>query len=79
VLAHARALRPQRVGQFPGVGLGLYLAQHVVEQLNGRITVESKEGRGTTFTMLLPRWGDSINSDAKPEENADAKAVVNSR
>ena len=63
----------------PGVGLGLYLAQHVVEQLNGTITVESKEGRGTTFTMLLPRWGDSINSDAKPEENADAKAVVNSR
>src|SRR5688572_11909818 len=63
----------------PGVGLGLYLAQHVVEQLKGTITVESKEGRGTTFTMLLPRWRDSINSDAKPEENADAKAVVNSR
>lgn len=62
----------------PGVGLGLYLAQHIVEQLNGRIIVESKEGRGTTFTVFLPRWTDSGSSDAKNEENADVKEVVNS-
>jgi signal transduction histidine kinase len=62
----------------PGVGLGLYLAQHIVEQLNGRITVKSKEGRGTTFTILLPRWSDSSSSGTKHEENADVKAVVNS-
>lgn len=62
----------------PGVGLGLYLAQHIVEQLNGRIIVESKEGRGTTFTVFLPRWTDSGSSDAKHEENADVKEVVNS-
>jgi signal transduction histidine kinase len=62
----------------PGVGLGLYLAQHIVEQLNGRIVVQSKEGRGTTFTVLLPRWSDRGSSDAKQEENADVKAVVNS-
>ena len=58
----------------PGVGLGLYLAQHIVEQLNGTISVESNEGRGTTFTMLLPRWSDATEQ----EENADVKAVVNS-
>jgi signal transduction histidine kinase len=62
----------------PGVGLGLYLAQHIVEQLNGRIIVESKEGRGTTFTVFLPRWTDSGSSDATNEENADVKEVVNS-
>jgi signal transduction histidine kinase len=62
----------------PGVGLGLYLAQHIVEQLNGTIVVESKEGRGTTFTMLLPRWNESGRSEAKDEDNADVKAVVNS-
>lgn len=62
----------------PGVGLGLYLAQHIVEQLNGRITVESKEGRGTTLSIVLPRWSDDGSSGAKLEENADVKAVVNS-
>lgn len=60
----------------PGVGLGLYLAQHIVEQLNGRIIVESEEARGTTFTVFLPRWSDSGGSDAKIEKNADVKEVV---
>jgi signal transduction histidine kinase len=62
----------------PGVGLGLYLAQHIVEQLNGKIMVESSEGRGTTFTVLLPQWSDSGSSVAQYEENADVEAVVNS-
>jgi signal transduction histidine kinase len=62
----------------PGVGLGLYLAQHIVEQLNGRINVESKEGVGTTFRILLPRWSDGGSTAAKHRENADVKAVVNS-
>jgi signal transduction histidine kinase len=62
----------------PGVGLGLYLAQHIVEQLNGTISVESKEGGGTTFTMFLPRWSEGGSSAAEQEEHADGKAVVNS-
>jgi signal transduction histidine kinase len=62
----------------PGVGLGLYLAQHIVGQLNGKIIVESKEGRGTTFTVFLPRWTDSGSSGAKHEENAGVEEIVNS-
>jgi signal transduction histidine kinase len=63
----------------PGVGLGLYLAQHIVEQLNGTISVQSKEGHGTTFTVVLPRWSDGDGGTvAEQEENADVKAVVNS-
>jgi signal transduction histidine kinase len=38
----------------PGVGLGLYLAQHIVTQLDGELSVESKPGVGTTFTASLP-------------------------
>jgi signal transduction histidine kinase len=57
--------------------LGLYLAHRIVEQLNGKIIVESKEGRGTIFRVVLPRWSGS-SSVAKREEDADVKAVVNS-
>lgn len=59
----------------PGVGLGLYLAQHLVSQLNGELTVESKPDKGTTFTIFIPRW---IEAGEKSEEDADAKALVGS-
>jgi signal transduction histidine kinase len=36
-------------------GLGLALAKKVVEQHQGRITVESGAGTGTTFTLSFPR------------------------
>jgi len=39
-----------------GVGLGLYLARNVMEQMGGRITVESQVGRGSTFKLHLPVW-----------------------
>ena len=37
-----------------GVGLGLSIVQDVVKAHGGRITVESKEGHGSVFTLILP-------------------------
>ncbi|MCK4261624.1 GAF domain-containing protein [bacterium] len=37
-----------------GTGLGLALANKIIESHNGKIEVESKQGRGATFTILLP-------------------------
>jgi two-component system, NtrC family, sensor kinase len=37
-----------------GIGLGLAISRGIVERHNGRIEVESKLGRGTTFTVILP-------------------------
>jgi signal transduction histidine kinase len=38
---------------FRGVGLGLSIARQVIEQHNGRISVETEYGKGTTFTVYL--------------------------
>jgi two-component system, NtrC family, sensor kinase len=40
------------VGQ--GMGLGLYIVQEIVQELNGCIAVDSEPGRGTRFEIALP-------------------------
>jgi signal transduction histidine kinase len=40
----------------PGVGLGLYLAHTIVNEMGGRISVDSEIGRGSRFTVWLPMW-----------------------
>lgn len=37
-----------------GVGLGLAIVHQLVNKLEGRITLESKVGHGSTFTVFLP-------------------------
>jgi len=69
--------RPRSPGTAaPGVGLGLYLAKHIIKQLGGRITVESEVGLGTVFTLLLP----SVTSDSeiKIEDEANVEAIAGS-
>lgn len=37
-----------------GLGLGLAISKRIVEQLDGRIVVESELGQGTSFTLRFP-------------------------
>jgi signal transduction histidine kinase len=39
----------------PGTGLGLFLSKAIVEAHGGRIAVSSTPGRGTAFTVRMPR------------------------
>jgi len=43
-----------RVAHIPGTGIGLAMARHIIEAHGGEIRLESKPGRGSTFTILLP-------------------------
>jgi signal transduction histidine kinase len=42
----------------PGIGLGLFLARTITEELGGRITVEASSNRGTTMSLSLPVFQD---------------------
>ena len=62
-----------------GSGIGLPLVKQLVEKVNGTITVESKEGQGTTFVTVLKRhqnrtglkrWESKDVTD-KEDENVD--------
>jgi PAS domain S-box-containing protein len=38
-----------------GSGLGLYISREIVEQMGGVLSVRSRRGSGSTFTVTLPR------------------------
>ena len=58
-----------RSSQTGGSGLGLAIVKDIVAIFDGSITVSSERGKGSTFTVRIPRDGDRLQR--QPEEQGD--------
>ena len=56
-----RAEKSRTRRETTGFGLGLSIANWIVERHGGRIEVNSQEGKGTTFAIWLPLYSDGKN------------------
>jgi two-component system cell cycle sensor histidine kinase/response regulator CckA len=77
----ARVFEPFFTTKANGTGLGLATAHQIAHDLGGEITVTSTAGKGTTFTLWLPRMASSELAAAdvstiSPVSGSDTVLVV---
>jgi len=53
----SRFYRAEQAREEEGVGIGLYLARQIVSSQGGYIKLRSAPGKGSTFSLFLPRQG----------------------
>jgi signal transduction histidine kinase len=64
-----------RTGERPGFGLGLAIARWIAEVHGGSIAVTSRPGRGSTFTVTLPRVPAAVMESSSSGHSGDTGAV----
>jgi putative PEP-CTERM system histidine kinase len=66
-----RLYRPFESTKAAGMGIGTYELRQYVQELGGRVDVESREAQGTTFRVKLPLY--------EPEQQGAERNAVESR
>jgi two-component system phosphate regulon sensor histidine kinase PhoR len=61
-----------RSRELGGTGLGLSIVKHVAQAHGGRVEVESRLGRGSTFRIILPAAAPAVPGQASPDPSAPA-------
>jgi signal transduction histidine kinase len=66
--------RASSARNYGGLGLGLYIVREIVEAHGGKVWVQSEVGKGSTFTVEVPRqatasklplnFGEKINNES---------------
>jgi len=54
-----------RSRELGGTGLGLAIVKHIVSHHRGHLAIESRQGKGSTFTVYLPAASAAANEAAK--------------
>ncbi|KJL49421.1 Signal-transduction histidine kinase senX3 [Microbacterium hydrocarbonoxydans] len=62
--------RSRRTG---GTGLGLSIVKHAIQRHGGEVLLWSRPGRGSTFTVRLPRIDSPVSGDVKKEKKRKKK------
>jgi signal transduction histidine kinase len=83
--AQSRIFDPFFTTRDDGTGLGLAIVHAIVEAHRGRIDVESVEGRGTTFSIVIPHRPElapietAVLSESDHEDGTEIPAVIGDR
>ena len=62
--------------EYGGTGLGMSIAKSLVDAMGGSISVESEQGCGSTFDVLLPFAIDKSDQQPAVQEGGDKAATV---
>jgi signal transduction histidine kinase len=72
-----RQVRSDDATEKGGSGLGLAICQALVVLHAGTISVASQEGRGSTFTVSLPKLGQEPSEEvSEPSQMAEPPALA---
>jgi two-component system phosphate regulon sensor histidine kinase PhoR len=61
-----------------GTGLGLAIVKHIVSRHHGRLAIDSRQGEGSTFSVILPLQPEegAASGPQNPEKTASSAAVT---